>query len=74
MIRSKKIAIFGFGKEGISAANYLGHRNRITIFEEKQETQIDKSLFKKLKVKGVNFYFGDSSNYGNTRYSKKRLP
>ena len=60
MIRSKKIAIFGFGKEGVSAANYLGHRNQITIFEKKQETQIDKSLFKKLKVKGVNFYFGDS--------------
>lgn len=58
MISFKRIAIFGFGKEGISAANYLGERNQITIFEQKADREIDKSFFKKLKVKGINFYLG----------------
>lgn len=57
MINSKKIAIFGFGKEGISAANYLegGH---ISIIEDKEETSFEKSEIKKFKQKGIHFFFG----------------
>lgn len=52
-INGKKIAIIGFGKEGLSAANFLGEYNRITIFDQKPPDQIDKSFFKNLKVKAV---------------------
>jgi len=53
----KKIAIFGFGKEGVSAANYFGDKYQIEIIEEKSQRQIDKTLFKKLTAKNVNFNF-----------------
>jgi UDP-N-acetylmuramoylalanine--D-glutamate ligase len=58
MISSKRIAILGFGKEGLSSANYLGQKNKITIFDQKSQDQIDKEFFKNLKIKDVNFYFG----------------
>lgn len=50
MITGKKIAIFGFGKEGLSAAKYLGTENLLVIFDE----QI------KDKVNGIkaDFYLG----------------
>ena len=57
MIIKKNIAIFGFGTEGLSAANFLGRNNRISIFDDKDQESIDKLTFKKLKVKNVEFYF-----------------
>ncbi len=57
MIIKKNIAIFGFGSEGTSAANFLGRNNRISIFDDKDQESIDKSVFNKLKVKNVKFYF-----------------
>ncbi len=56
MIKNKKIAIIGFGKEGIAAANYLGSKNEISVFDEKKESQIPKSDLQKAKMVG-RFYF-----------------
>ena len=58
MIISKKIAIFGFGKEGLAAANFLGNNNHISIIDDKLQSEIDQEIFKKLKSKNVNFSFG----------------
>ena len=58
MISNQKIAIFGFGKEGVSSANYLGRNNQLTIIDEKTRDQIDPIFFEKLKAKKVKFYLG----------------
>ncbi len=63
-MKHKKIAIFGFGKEGISAANYLGSENKITIIDDKEKKDIEKSLFQKLETKDADFYFGKKGPLG----------
>ena len=57
MIRGKKIVIFGFGKEGLASANFLGKNNQITVIDEKSQSEIDRDFFKKLKIENVDFYF-----------------
>ena len=57
-INNKKIAIIGFGKEGVSVANWFGLTNQISIFDDKLKQAIDPILFDHLKVKDVDFYFG----------------
>ena len=57
MITGKKIAIVGFGIEGVSCANYLGAKNEIFIFDQKSKDRIDNDLWKKLKVKNINFFW-----------------
>ena len=57
MISGKKIAILGFGKEGVAAANYLGRNNQIFVFDKKSESEIEKHFFKKLKIKPRSFFF-----------------
>ena len=57
MIQGKKIVIFGFGKEGVASANFLGKNNQITVIDEKSQSEIDREFFKKLKIKNVDFYF-----------------
>src|SRR3990167_8782873 len=59
MIAGKKIAIVGFGIEGVSCANYLGTRNRIFIIDQKPKNQIETDLWKKLKVRYIKFFFRD---------------
>ena len=56
MINSKRILIFGFGKEGQSAANYLGKKNDLVIFDEKSQNLIPQEHFTKLKTKGQPFF------------------
>lgn len=57
MISGKKIIILGFGKEGVSAANYLGLNNKIIIFDEKSRKQISEEFFKNLKIKNSTVIF-----------------
>ena len=57
MIVNKKIAIVGFGIEGVSCANYLGARNQIFIVDQKSKEQIEDDLWKKLKIKSINFFW-----------------
>ena len=49
MDNRKNIAIFGFGKEGISAANYFGSMANLSIIDDKSQDKIPKENFKKLK-------------------------
>ena len=58
MIAGKKIAIVGFGIEGVSCANYLGARNQVCIIDQKSRDQIDDDLWKKLKFKNIKFFWG----------------
>lgn len=51
MILGKKILIFGLGKEGISAANYLGKQNQVYIYDDEKEAEFEKNTFKKLELK-----------------------
>lgn len=55
MIKDKKIAIYGFAKEGLSAANYLGLQNEIHIYDRASREKLTPFL-KKLKVKKVKFF------------------
>lgn len=57
MLKSRKIAIIGFGKEGLSAANFFSPTSQVTIFDDKPKEQIDRILFKNLKTKSIQFYF-----------------
>lgn len=56
LIKGKRIVIIGFGKEGVSAANYLYKDNLITIVDQKGENQIDPLFFRKLKSPKIDFY------------------
>jgi UDP-N-acetylmuramoylalanine--D-glutamate ligase len=56
MLTGKNIAIFGLGKEGISAANFLGKNNNITLFDDKNEDEINKSRLKKLHINCPVYY------------------
>ncbi len=58
MHKSRKIAIVGFGKEGLSAANFLAQDNLITVFDDRQKREIDPTLFKSVRAKHVNFCLG----------------
>jgi|SRR3989344_2839950 len=58
MIKNKNIAIFGFGKEGLAVANFLGGRNHIFIFDDKEKADIDGTLFDKLIIPRPHLYFG----------------
>ncbi len=58
MLASKRVAILGFGKEGIATANYLGEKNSVSIFDQKPQNEIEREYFESLKIKNVNFYFG----------------
>lgn len=56
MITGKKIAIFGFGLEGASAANHLAEKNRVYVVDEKPES-IAKKESVPLSPNAV-YYFG----------------
>lgn len=48
-IKNFKIAIFGLGLEGVSAANFLGHDNEITVVEQKNKREVE-DFVKEIKV------------------------
>src|SRR3990167_445861 len=55
-IKDKKIAIIGFGKEGVSAANFLDSENQIIIIDQKSKEAIDNVFFKSLNIKRFEFF------------------
>lgn len=56
MIKNRKIAIFGFAKEGLAAANYLGTANKIAIFDD--APSIKPGFLKALKIKNADIFVG----------------
>jgi UDP-N-acetylmuramoylalanine--D-glutamate ligase len=62
MIKNKKIAIIGFAKEGVAAANYLSPFNRITIFDVKEKEKIDPVFLNTLNnSKQIGFFLKGSA-------------
>lgn len=57
MYTGKNIAIIGFGKEGLSAANFLGSQNSISIFDDKRKEEISEEFFEKLTIENISFFF-----------------
>ncbi len=61
MIKGKKIAIVGFAKEGLAAANYLSPFNKVTIFDLKAKGEVDAVFFKSLNnSKDIELFLGGS--------------
>lgn len=58
----KKIAILGFGLEGISICDFLPQNCQITVFDEKKEADFNPDVLNKYKGKGVNFELGGFRN------------
>lgn len=57
MISGQKIAIYGIGLEGISAAKYLAKKNEISLIDDKERDQIDKDYLKEAEKLGLQFFF-----------------
>src|SRR5581483_8961560 len=59
----KSVAILGFGNEGQSSAEFLVDKNaQVTILDEKNEHEFDKSSVDHLKSLGICFKFGSFSD------------
>ncbi len=56
MITGQKILILGAGKEGVSAAIFLGDENEVSLYDDKKDPELDKSVFKNLKTKPKYFF------------------
>lgn len=58
-VTDKKIAIVGFGIEGFSSAMYLVKKDaKVTVLDEKKESELDTSLVDKAKDAGIVFHTG----------------
>lgn len=56
--RGKKIAVLGFGIEGMSVADFLTDAE-ITVFDEKKREDFDLAVLNKYEAKGVVFELGE---------------
>lgn len=54
----KKIAVLGFGIEGISVCDFLPESSEITVFDEKNRNDFEASVIEKYEKEGVEFRFG----------------
>jgi UDP-N-acetylmuramoylalanine--D-glutamate ligase len=58
--KNKKIAIVGFGTEGVSSAAYLFKKGAmVTIHDKKNRKEFDKNVINQLEKGGVEFVLGD---------------
>ncbi len=62
MISGKKIAIFGFGQEGLSALNYLSAKNEVSIIDDKKAKDFAAEYFKAAKKHGATIYDSNDAN------------
>src|SRR3989344_7656244 len=60
MASRKKIAIVGFGKEGVATANYFSKSGELFIFDKKPKEEINPEILKKLKFTNVGFFTMDN--------------
>ena len=58
MIKNKNIAIFGLGIEGFSTYEYLKGENKITVFDDNQESKIDQKYLETIGKDNIKMYLG----------------
>jgi len=57
--KGEKIAVIGFGVEGLSSTKFLVKNGaKVSVLDQKKEKEIDKDLLKEARDLGVNFIFG----------------
>lgn len=60
IFKNKKIAVVGFGVEGLSSALYLvGKGAEVTIFDQNKEAAFEKDVLEEAKKTKVNFVLGE---------------
>ncbi len=59
---NKKIAVLGFGVEGISICNFLPESTSITVFDEKNRDSFNPDIISEFESKGITFEFGSLSS------------
>ncbi|MDO8621066.1 MAG: UDP-N-acetylmuramoyl-L-alanine--D-glutamate ligase [Candidatus Levybacteria bacterium] len=60
-LQYKKVAIIGFGVEGLSSAKFfVKHKAYVTVFDKKEEKDFDEEAIKALRKLGVKFVFGEN--------------
>jgi len=60
IFKGKKIAVVGFGVEGLSSALYLvGKGAEVTVFDQKQEGMLEKAVLKEAQKLKINFVLGE---------------
>lgn len=55
---NKKIAVVGFGIEGMSVCEFLPESSSITVYDEKERQAFDPSVLSQFEAKGVKFELG----------------
>ena len=61
-IKGKKVAIIGLGVSNIPLIDYFNDLQcSISVFDNREQSQIDKELIAKLKKNNVNYYLGKNS-------------
>lgn len=63
--KNKKIAVLGFGLEGMSVCDFLPESSGITVFDEKDQNDFEPETIRKYASKGVAFEFGELKSLVN---------
>lgn len=58
-LKTKRVAIVGFGVEGLSSAKFfVKHKAFVTVFDRKEEKEFDAKIIGSLRKLGIRFVFG----------------
>ena len=61
-LKNQKVAVIGLGVSNIPLIDYLYEKDaQVTVFDDKDEEKIDKSIINKVKQYGFNDYLGGSN-------------
>lgn len=63
--KSKKVAILGFGIEGMSVCDFLDGVSDLTVFDEKKREDFDPQVLSKYEKSGVSFEFEKINSLSN---------
>ena len=58
-LKNKNVAVIGAGVEGLSSVKYLVKKEaRVALFDQKEESAIDKDTIAEIQKMGINYVFG----------------
>ncbi len=57
MLKSKKIIVYGLGKEGTKAALFLSKSNEVSVLDDKKSSDFEKKLLEDLKKANIKLFF-----------------